>query len=55
MGFYNAAKSLGSSIGSLMAGFLYAVHIKQPFAVVAVAYGLSLLAAVGYLLQSKKK
>ena len=55
MGFYNAAKSLGSIIGSLMAGFLYAVHIKLPFAVVAVAYGLSLLAAVGYLLQSKKK
>ena len=55
MGFYNATKSLGSIIGSLMAGFLYAVHIKLPFAVVAVAYGLSLLAAVGYLLQSKKK
>ena len=55
MGFYNATKSLGGIIGSLMAGFLYAVHIKLPFAVVAVAYGLSLLAAVGYLLQSKKK
>ena len=55
MVFYNATKSLGSIIGSLMAGFLYAVHIKLPFAVVAVAYGLSLLAAVGYLLQSKKK
>ena len=55
MGFYNATKSLGSIIGSLMAGFLYAVHIKLPFGVVAVAYGLSLLAAVSYLLQSKKK
>jgi len=55
MGFYNATKSLGSIIGSLMAGFLYAVHIKLPFAVVAVAYGCSLLAAAGYLLRSRKK
>ena len=54
MGFYNATKSLGSIIGSLMAGFLYAVHIKLPFIVVVVTYGLSLLAAVGYLIQSKK-
>ena len=55
MGFYNATKSLGSIIGSLMAGFLYAVHIKLPFAVVAVAYGISVLAATGYLLQCRKK
>ena len=55
MGFYNATKSLGSIIGSLMAGFLYGVHIKLPFAVVAVAYGISVLAAVGYLLQCRKK
>ena len=55
MGFYNATKSLGSIIGSLMAGFLYAVHTKLPFGVVAVAYGLSLLAAAGYLLRSRKK
>ena len=55
MGFYNATKSLGSIIGSLMAGFLYALHVKLPFAVVAAAYGCSLLAAAGYLLQSRKK
>ena len=55
MGFYNATKSLGSIIGSLMAGFLYALHVKLPFAVVAVAYGCSLLAAVGYLFRTKKK
>lgn len=55
MGFYNATKSLGSIIGSLMAGFLYAVHTKLPFAVVAAAYGLSVLAAVGYLLRCRKK
>ena len=55
MGFYNATKSLGSIIGSLMAGFLYAVHTKLPFGVVAVAYGLSLLAAAGYLLHCRKK
>ena len=55
MGFYNATKSLGSIIGSLMAGFLYAVHTKLPFAVVAIAYGCSVLAAVGYLLRCRKK
>ena len=54
MGFYNATKSLGSIVGSLMAGFLYALHTKLPFAVVAVAYGVSILAAVGYLIQSRK-
>lgn len=55
MGFYNATKSLGSIIGSLMAGFLYALHVKLPFAVVAVAYGCSLLAAMCYLLHRRKK
>lgn len=55
MGFYNATKSLGSIIGSLMAGFLYALHVKLPFAVVAVAYGCSFLAAMGYLLRCKRK
>ena len=51
MGFYNATKSLGGIIGSLMAGFLYSLHPKVPFAVVAAAYGLSVLAAVGYLVR----
>lgn len=55
MGFYNATKSFGSIIGSLMAGFLYAVHTKLPFAVVAAAYALSVLAAAGYLLRYRKK
>ena len=55
MGFYNATKSLGSIIGSLMAGFLYALHAKLPFGVVAVTYGLSFLAAAGYLLHCRKK
>ena len=55
MGFYNATKSLGSIIGSLMAGFLYGVHIKLPFAVAVLAYGISVLAAAGYLLQCRKK
>jgi len=54
MGFYNATKSLGSIIGSLMAGFLYAVHTKLPFAVVTLAYGISILAALGYLAGSRK-
>ena len=55
MGFYNATKSLGSIIGSLMAGFLYALHVKLPFAVVALAYGCSLMAAAGYLVQCRKR
>lgn len=55
MGFYNATKSLGSIIGSLMAGFLYAVHAKLPFFVVTAAYGVSILTAAGYLLSSRKK
>ena len=54
MGFYNALKSLGSVVGSLMAGFLYAVHTKLPFAVVAVTYGCSMLAALGYLVKKRK-
>lgn len=54
MGFYNATKSLGSIVGSLMAGFLYALHVKLPFAVVAAAYGLSILAAAGYLLKRRR-
>ena len=48
MGFYNATKSLGGIIGSLMAGFLYELQVKLPFAVVAAAYGISILAAVSY-------
>lgn len=55
MGFYNATKSLGSIIGSLLSGFLYAFHAKLPFLVVAVAYGISILAALLYNSQTKKK
>jgi hypothetical protein len=35
-------------------GFLYAFHVKLPFAVVAVAYGASIVSAVLYLLRRKK-
>lgn len=55
MGFYNATKSLGSIIGSLMAGFLYELQAKLPFIVVAVAYGVSVLTAVGYGIHRRKK
>ena len=55
MGFYNATKSLGSIVGSLMSGFLYGIHLKLPFVVVAGAYGLSILTAFGYLLQCRKE
>ena len=54
MGFYNATKSLGSIIGSLMAGFLYGIHVKLPFLVVVIAYGVSILAAAGYLVWKKR-
>lgn len=49
MGFYNATKSLGSIIGSLMAGFLYAIHTRLPFIWIAAVYALSIAAAAGYL------
>ena len=54
MGFYNATKSLGSIVGSLMAGFLYSTHAKLPFLVVALAYGLSVPAAAAYLFLRSK-
>ena len=55
MGFYSATKWLGSVIGSLTAGLLYGIHAKLPFAVAALTYGLSFLAAIGYLACSAKK
>lgn len=48
MGFYNATKSLGSVIGSLLAGFLYALGAKVPFVLVAGSYLLAIAAAVAY-------
>lgn len=55
MGFYNATKSLGGIIGSLTAGFLYGVHVKLPFAVVAASYAASLLAAAACLIKKYRK
>lgn len=55
MGFYNASKSLGSVIGSLTAGFVYALHAKLPFACVAVVYGLGIPVALGYLIFRKHR
>ena len=55
MGFYNAAKSLGSVVGSLIAGFIYAVHAKLPFLCIALVYGISVPVALGYLFYSKKQ
>jgi DHA1 family multidrug resistance protein-like MFS transporter len=54
MGFYNATKSLGSIIGSLMAGFLYGIHVKLPFLVVALIYGAAIAAAVAYLVRGRR-
>jgi DHA1 family multidrug resistance protein-like MFS transporter len=53
MGFYNATKSLGSIVGSTMSGFLYGVHVKLPFLVVAAAYGLSILTAAASLIRDR--
>ena len=55
MGFYNAAKSLGSVIGSLTAGFIYAIHAKLPFVCVALVYGVCIIAAIGYLIFCKRR
>ena len=54
MGFYNATKSLGGIIGSLTAGFLYGLHVKLPFLVVAVTYAAATAVAVAYLLRGKR-
>lgn len=54
MGLFNATKNLGSIAGSLIAGFIYAVHVLLPFAVTAVIYGAAVAAAVWYMLYSKK-
>ena len=54
MGFFNATKSLGSIAGSLIAGFIYSVHAKLPFAITFAIYTVGIAAAMGYLLYSKK-
>ena len=55
MGFYNASKSLGSICGSLCAGFIYGIHVKLPFICVVVIYGLSMAAALAYVLYKRKE
>ena len=55
MGFYNATKSLGSILGSLMAGFAYTVHAKLPFVIVVAAYAMGIVAAAGFFVYGKKK
>ena len=55
MGFYNATRSLGGIIGSLMAGFLYGIHVKLPFLVVAAVYAVATAVAVVYFLRSRKE
>ena len=55
MGFYNATRSLGSIAGSLIAGFIYSVDVKLPFACTAGIYALSLGAAVVYGVKARKE
>ena len=54
MGFFNATKSLGSIAGSLIAGFIYSVNAKLPFAITVVIYGLSVFTAVAYMTYGRK-
>ncbi len=53
MGFFNATKSLGSIAGSLIAGFIYSVNAKLPFAITVVIYGLGVVAAASYMVYGK--
>ncbi|MBQ7795488.1 MAG: MFS transporter [Lachnospiraceae bacterium] len=55
MGFYNATKSLGSIAGSFIAGGIYAVNAKLPFAITFVIYALGTVAAFGYMVYRKDK
>ena len=53
MGFFNATQSLGSIAGSLIAGFIYSVNAKLPFACTFIIYGVGVLAAFGYMCYKK--
>lgn len=55
MGFYNATKSLGSIAGSLTAGFIYAAHVKLPFAVTALIYTVGIAVAGSYLWRTRRQ
>lgn len=55
MGFYNATKSLGSIAGSFIAGFIYSVHVKLPFACTCLIYTLGIAAAAGYMIYNQDK
>lgn len=54
MGFYNATKSLGSILGSLIAGFIYSTHVNLPFMVTALTYGIALVVAFYYFTSQRK-
>lgn len=49
MGFYNAAKSLGSIAGSMIAGVIYAWNAHSPFAFAAIFFLLTFLLAFQFL------
>ena len=49
MGFFNATKSLGSIAGSMIAGFIYSLHVKLPFICTFVIYALGVITALGYM------
>lgn len=55
MGYYNATKSLGSIAGSFIAGFIYSVHVKLPFACTCLIYVFSIAAAAGYMICNQNK
>lgn len=49
MGFFNATKSLGSIAGSMIAGFIYSLHVKLPFVCTFVIYAFGVITALGYM------
>lgn len=53
-GIYSAVKSLGEMVGSMVAGFSYAIYSKLPFLVAAIAISLAFLFSVFYYFTNKK-
>ena len=49
MGFFNATKSFGSIAGSMIAGFIYSLHLKLPFVCTFVIYALGVITALEYI------
>ena len=55
IGFYNSTTALGNIAGSMLAGFVYSLHEKLPFACTTLGYCLSAAAAFYYVIHSNNK